>query len=198
MDFQTIKSQFIPFLTNNKKIAVMISGGFDSGLLLYTCLKVSKQENLDNSFTAITVPRFDDSMVHANRIINWINKEFSTDISIEESGNPYLHHSQQTWSGVVGKMGKFNLILMGCTTNPSHLLNGPFRPKVNTRNVYQPFFDLTKKDTVKLAIELNLTDLMLLSHTCTESKLLRCGQCWQCKERAWGFEVNNYTDPGSM
>lgn len=198
MNFQEIKNQIKNVLQGKHTAAVMVSGGLDSGLLLYTCMTVKKEENLNTEIAAITVPRFDDSAVHSRRIIDWVEQKFSAKISHRESGNPMAHHSLQTWSGVVENFGKFNLILMGCTKNPPNLPEGPARPKTVRKDVVQPFYNLTKKDTVRLAIELGLTDLMELSHTCTESKLLRCGECWQCRERAWGFAVNNYTDPGTM
>ena len=198
MNFQEIKNQIKTILQGKQTAAVMVSGGMDSGLLLYTCMTVKAEENFNTEIAVITVPRFDDSAVHSRRIVNWIESKFPYKISVRESGNPMAHHSLQTWSGAVENFGKFNLILMGCTTNPPNLPNGPLRPRVARKDVFQPFYNLTKKDTVRLAIEAGLTDLMELSHTCTESKLLRCGQCWQCKERAWGFEENNYIDPGTM
>ena len=198
MDFQKLKLQILPFLKNYKKIGIMISGGFDSGLLLYVCLLIKQQENLSVQITAVTVPRHDDSMIHSYRIVSWINEIFSYDIHILNSGNPFLHHSLQVWSGVIEQENNFDFIFMGCTKNPPNLPNGPLRPKASKKNVYQPFLNFSKKDTVKLAIDLRLTDLMILSHSCTESKLLRCNHCWQCKERKWAFEVNNFTDPGTM
>lgn len=198
MDFQTFKSKMLPILKIHKNIGIMVSGGFDSGLLLYCCSLIKKQEDLDVEFTAITVPRSDNSAGHSRRIVDWVNSIFFKNILIDEAGNPNLHHSMQVWSGVTDRVNKHQLILMGCTTNPSHLKNGPNRPRVLRRDVFQPFFELTKKDTVALALELGLTDLVKLSHTCTESTLLRCGKCWQCREREWGFEENNYTDIGTM
>lgn len=198
MDFPTLQSNLVNLIQNNKKIAVMISGGLDSGLLLYATVLTIKESGLDSDLSVITVPRYDDSIIHSRRVVNWANQKFQTNLPIIESGNPDLHHSLQTWSGVTSQIDNFDLILMGCTTNPPHLLNGPLRPKVQRRKVKQPLYDLTKQHTVRLVIDLNLIDLMTLSHTCTKSKLLRCGQCWQCRERAWGFEVNNYIDPGTM
>ena len=37
-----------------------------------------------------------------------------------------------------------------------------------------------------------------MSHTCTERPRGRCGVCWQCKERQWGFKENNLKDPGKI
>jgi len=176
----------------------MISGGFDSGLMLYLCCLIKQQENLSTTFVVFTVPRHDDSISHANRIVDWINKKFDNSLEIFTVGDPNLHHSQQVYSGVKDAYGCCEYIVLSDTTNPAHLLNGPFRSRSNQLDVIHPFFNLTKKDTVALAIELELTDLMILSHTCTESVLLRCGKCWQCQERAWGFSENNYIDPGTM
>lgn len=198
MIYQKIESILTPILISNQSIGFMISGGFDSGLLLYVCSKIKQQKNLKCSFRVFTVPRHDDSLVHSKRIVEWVNKEFNNQIKIMMTGDPDLHHSRQVWSGTQSAKNQCDVLLLGDTTNPDCLPNGPDRKKVNDKNIIQPFFDLTKKETVKLAVELNLVDLMKLSHTCTESNLLRCGLCWQCQERKWGFDQNSYSDPGTM
>jgi 7-cyano-7-deazaguanine synthase in queuosine biosynthesis len=85
--------------------------------------------------------------------------------------------------------------LLGDTSNPPDLPDGPKRKQSYDDKFLQPMFDWTKKDTVALAIELGLTDLMKISHSCTERKISRCGHCWQCRERAWAFDQNQYIDP---
>ena len=198
MTFEQIKKQLLPLMIKYPTLGIFISGGFDSGLLLYLCCLIKQQENLSNKFDIFTVPRHDDSIVHANRIVSWINSTFNMSLNITTVGNPDLHHSMQVWSGVLEAHGKCDVVLLADTTNPAHLPNGPVRQRVYFTDIKQPFFDLTKKDIIAVAIDLNLVDLMELSHTCTESKLLKCAECWQCQERIWGFSENNYLDPGTM
>jgi hypothetical protein len=198
MTLEEIKNTLLPILSTNKTVGFFVSGGFDSALMLYVCSLICQEENLSTDFIVFTVPRHDDSITHSKRVINWVTKKFNSKIKTFMIGDPDLHHSDQVWSGVVPALNLCPCIILSDTANPSCLPNGPVRTKVVTPGVIQPFIDVTKKDTVALAIHLGLTDLMEITHTCTESKFLRCNQCWQCRERAWGFAENNYIDLGNM
>ena len=198
MYFQSLKRELKPILSFNSSVAVMVSGGLDSGLLLYTCALVKSEQGLSTTLTALTVPRADDSVTHSERIVSWINLCFSTDIQIKQCGDPNTHHSLQVWSGVSENIEDFDLILLGDTTNPEHFEKGPNRILVRNPKVRQPLFDYDKKDIVAMIKHLELKDLINLSHTCVASKTLRCGNCWWCRERAWGFAENNYIDTGTM
>ena len=39
---------------------------------------------------------------------------------------------------------------------------------------------------------------MFLSHSCVEQIRGRCGECFWCKERAWGFEQAGFLDRGTQ
>lgn len=198
MYFQSLKRDLKPVLSFNKKIAVMVSGGLDSGLLLYSCALIKKELDLSVSLTALTVPRTDDSVTHAARVVDWVNRCFESDIKIEHCGDPNLHHSMQVWSGVSERAKDFNMLLLGDTANPKHFENGPNRILVRNPKIKQPLYDYNKKDVVEMIIDQKLDELIEISHTCVASKTLRCGQCWWCRERAWAFAENNYTDTGTM
>ena len=196
-----LENNLLPTLTNAKSFGFFISGGFDSAVLLYVCCAIKQEYNLDCEFKIFTVPRHDDSVVHAQRVIDWISKKFNMTFDIEFVGNPNLYHSHQVLSGLWAAKNSCDHLVLGDTNNPSKLLTGgPFRQKSNNKKFLQPYIECNwdKNDTVALAIELTLTDLMEITHTCTESKTLRCTTCWQCRERAWAFAENNYTDPGTM
>ena len=59
-----------------------------------------------------------------------------------------------------------------------------------------PFMYWDKSETVPLVSSLDMEWLYEASHTCTELDKGRCSQCWQCKEREWGFTENKMVDPG--
>jgi hypothetical protein len=191
-----LRSILTPFLTDNKKIGFFVSGGFDSSLLLYTSLMLIQEIKISIITKIFTVPRYDDSRRHAENVIGFINKKFKKNLQHKIVGNPNIHHSLQVLSGIKEVIGQVDYLFLGDTKNPEHLLNGPIRIKSTDNRIIQPFFHWTKKDTVALAIELGLTDLMTISHTCTESIEYRCRHCWQCEERRWAFTENNYVDPG--
>lgn len=193
-----IEQQLIKILSSKKSVGLLASGGFDSTVLLYLCIGISRRENLYTKIRIFTVPRHDGSIDHAIRIVNWMNKKFNTKLNITLVGDPDLHHSRQVLSGLMDAERECDYLLLGDTTNPEHLLNGPDRIKSPVDQFVQPFFDFTKKDIVKLAQDIGFHEAAEIAHTCTESKLLRCNNCWQCQERAWAFKANNIVDPGTM
>jgi len=63
--------------------------------------------------------------------------------------------------------------------------------------ILQPFADLDKSDLVLMAEELGiLEDITELSHSCVELIRGRCGECFWCKEREWGFAAAGHLDTG--
>jgi 7-cyano-7-deazaguanine synthase in queuosine biosynthesis len=194
--FENLKTTIIPLLSNYQT-GFLISGGLDSSLLLYASLLIMQDNCIKFSPKIFTVPRHDDSVRHAKNIIDFLNQQFNYDLSIIKVGDPNLHHTKQVLSGIKSSMQLVDYLLLGDTKNPDHLDNGPIRVKSYNNKILQPFFDLTKRDTVSLAIYLNCLELMKISHTCTESVEIRCEKCWQCKERKWGFLQNNFMDPGN-
>lgn len=177
-------------------VAVFISGGFDSTVLAYTLL------HLQIDCKLFTIPRHDDSLTHANRIKDWLNTKWNKNLDITIVGNPDLHHNDQLASGIKDCLIKTNhKIFIANTKNPPVNFPGkaPIRAESHNPRVYAPFNHVDKRTTIKIAMHLNiLNDVMNLSHSCTQSKLLRCGQCWQCYERQWAFKELDIHDEGTM
>jgi 7-cyano-7-deazaguanine synthase in queuosine biosynthesis len=96
-------------------------------------------------------------------------------------------------------MNDNEIVFIAENRKPDHMQTDTFervRWDGTGANVSQPWFDITKDVIVATAIECGLTDIMIHSHSCTETPMIRCGVCWWCNERAWAFNENNYTDPG--
>lgn len=201
----------------NKKIGVLLSGGFDSALLLHLiCL-----HNDNSDIILFTLDKPDGSTNHINKIIE--NTDFRSNIYTKIT-IPYEDNDEETKSslGVSGKKiyywtfrnygDKFEMLYSGNTTNPPEgtiTFRSPRRLYVapnrsnslqaekNNKKFSMPFGKLTKKDTVKMVNELNLNYVIEHSHTCTTTESGRCNDCWQCKEREWGFKENNLVDFGT-
>ena len=184
----------------NDKVGIMISGGLDSGLLLYLLLGMNP--SFVSKMTVFTVPRFDDSIVHATRMVNWVAGTFNQTMSITEVGDPNLFHSRQVNSGVEEALTMVDTILLGDTLLPTIKLEGatPIRHKNSNPKVNQIYLNLKfdKTHVVRIAHELGLYSLFSMSHTCTQSKMYRCNECWQCRERAWAFKELGLQDSGEM
>lgn len=187
--------------SKHSKIGFFISGGFDSTCLLLAASILKKSKNWENEFIAITVPRSDNSLMHANRIVTWINTLFLSNIDVIALGNPYAHHSLQVLNGCTGAKNRkiADLFLLADTAVPDQLQEYAPKRVESTDNIfYQPWFHKTKDYVVRLSLELGYPEIMTITHSCTESKTIRCNQCWQCKERAWAFECANIDDIGKM
>jgi hypothetical protein len=198
MNYTTIRNNLLLILSQGRKIGIFCSGGFDSTLLLFLCLKIAEEESLDTRLQVFTVPRHDDSIVHSQRIVDYMNRRFKVNLSIRAVGDPDLEHYKQVSSGLGPALEYCDQILLGDTTNPPELPDGPVRVRSANERFVQPFMDSTKRSTVALSVEVGFVECQTLTHTCTESKTVRCGWCWQCRERRWAFDVNDLIDIGAM
>ena len=61
--------------------------------------------------------------------------------------------------------------------------------------IHTPLMDLTKKETVELACDLNAIDALALTHTCYNGERPPCGKCPACVLRAKGFAEAGIADP---
>lgn len=203
-------------LEKYQSIGLLVSGGLDSTLLAYLLHDIVSKKNLTNTFQFFVVPRPDDSVLHVNRIVDYIGKHFNVPTTIHVVGNGDVHLSKQVTTGIRDAILNYDcdIYLSSITTNPPELLpgyeygkfcdvdgtpyNGPIRIKSWHPKLLDPFLNYTKQDTVKIIKDMNLTEIMNLTHTCTGSKSIRCNRCWQCCERTWAFNKNNFKDTGTM
>lgn len=61
--------------------------------------------------------------------------------------------------------------------------------------IHTPLMNLSKKETVELAVSLGALDALAMSHTCYEGVRPPCGTCPACKLRAVGFAAAGVPDP---
>jgi tRNA(Ile)-lysidine synthase TilS/MesJ len=207
MNYDNIITDLSNILKTKHTVGIFVSGGFDSTVLSFTLHELREELKTNNVFKFFTVPRFEDSWIHAKRIINSIDEHFAQSPSAHYLvGNPFLKHQDQVSSGFQYIMKyiettekfKADTYIFSDTLNPASLPNGPERNKAPSPLIQQPFFNYTKDETVNIMIQRNLYHIMDLTHTCTNSKLLRCAKCWQCSERAWAFSKCGIKDTGTM
>lgn len=184
-------------------IGIFISGGFDSTVLASVIFKhITDSNNHDYDITLYTVPRTDDSEIHSKRVIEWLTNLYpSVRFDSKLVGNPNLHHSRQVSSGFSEALQVKEIIILADTANPPVDIEGlaPNRIKAVNPKIQQPFLDHDKTMTVAIAIHMGLLpEISTISHSCTQSKLLRCQQCWQCGERFWAFKELGVSDIGLM
>ena len=61
--------------------------------------------------------------------------------------------------------------------------------------LHTPLMNLSKKETVEMAINLGAMSAMALTHTCYEGQRPPCGRCPACELRARGFAEAGVEDP---
>lgn len=191
-------------LQTNRSIGMFLSGGFDSTTLAYLVFTILAEDTTPSTdITIYTVPRYDDSAVHVDRVMAFLHKEFpSIMYNTKLVGDAEVHHSKQVLSGVEEALALADdVLLLGVTKNPDVYIGRgePVRTATTFKRIIKPFISHDKSTVITLANELGvLDDISKVSHSCTQSKAVRCNTCWQCLERKWAFDKLGLKDIGTM
>jgi 7-cyano-7-deazaguanine synthase in queuosine biosynthesis len=192
-------------INSNFKYGIMLSGGLDSAILLYLILK----ENKNIVIQPFTIPKHDGSHRYVNSIVEYLKIQF--DIFIPSTiliGDPEVHHTKQSTVAVKEIFKNYPLIdFLFFATNQNPIVNfdysvyklGGFPNRVKKSShpkILMPFIEMYKDQILKAVFDNNQEKLLLLTHSCTEQKTGRCGQCFQCNERTWAFCQLDRIDPG--
>ena len=186
-----------------KDVGVFFSSGTDSSILLYLLAK----ENLETKKNIITftIPKHDGAALYCNPIVDYINNELKTNVPYPILiGDPDLHHSMILPMAMRKALSQYPSLRLyvGENQNPPEPVKMPgVYPnrilKSPNRKITRPFNHLYKYHIIDLYYQFNQTDLLKLTHTCTERQVGRCNECFQCHERQWAFDVLQQIDPGT-
>jgi hypothetical protein len=188
-----------------KKVAITAGGGFDSSLLLWLYANLPAPEGCE--LVVATTMHGPGADVFAKRIVAKINE--LTGRTLEHLILPVAAttpHAKQVHfpTSIAMRRGMFECFLGADTTNPPVELPGlaPVRLTLDVAERYvnakHPFLHMDKSHTVQLVHDLGLDWIPKMSHTCTQSEDIRCGECWQCNERAWAFNLLDLEDTGTF
>jgi 7-cyano-7-deazaguanine synthase in queuosine biosynthesis len=195
------------------KIGIYTSGGIDSTLLL----ELYARENIP--FTPYYLDRHEPKeYVAALRIIERINQRHGLDlelVNIEIELDP--EGPGDFIEGMRFLGDKVQCMITGDNLNPPDYVIAdsnteapgrlPVEKQYNYDNWELPLLHVDKSYIIKLALDLDCEWIFELARTCgiyyntfepymIEAGQLRCDKCFYCKERAWGFQMCNSTDPG--
>jgi len=184
-----------------KKYAIMLSGGFDSAVLLDMLI-----ENDYTNIQPFTIPKVDGSHHHAIEVLKFFNSRYNHDIPPTILvGDITVHHRQMSttaWHDI-NKHHRDKCDVLFNALNQVHpdLQDGRHpdrtRSEPNER-IKLPFVDLYKTHIVDFMFERNLESIMSITHSCTDLAETRCNKCWQCGERAWAFSKLLKEDTGTI
>jgi len=196
---------------HHRRIGVMLSGGADSAVLLYILALERKMSGSDHELITLTVPRPDGASNYVDAIVAKVNELVpGANIPLPiRLGDPDVHHSQQASTGErdARKFHGIEHIFYGSQAHPPVPMPGeyPHRPDrteyLNIKGQVSttcPFALLDKRHTINLYEVFQVWPLIEFTHSCTHRTQGRCGECYNCKERAWAMSELGYTDPGIL
>ena len=186
-------------IPEGKRIAVCVSGGWDSAVLWHIVYEECKKRG--QICKPYTVPKIDGALNYAKKVLE--NSGYDADPTVVgqvDSENP----SDYVKSGVaeILSRGYADIVYVAMTAyydemHADHDRGGtkgtPFENIVR-----QPFAEMTKDKVVQMGFDLGIAeDIMDITHSCTELDEGRCGYCPWCKEREWAFTQINKVDRGT-
>ena len=207
-------------------IGVVVSGGFDSTVLWHYLYGICKERNQkiipftvpknDGALTyAIrmlewSAKRYGDKTLHPvvinSKGVNWSKKDYQG----EEVARQLIDGIKEimdlglagyVYTGVNEYPPNYETLCSYHTPGPRNLSRDSdvnYRGRPVSDIVRQPFADYTKADIIKFANDLGILDEVAeLSHSCVELIRGRCGECFWCKEREWGFAEAGHVDKGT-
>ena len=185
-------------IPHDKRIAVCVSGGWDSAVLWHIVYNECKKRG--QSCRPYTVPKIDGAVKYANQVLSWSGYDSPTNVvGNVDAEDP----SEYVTSGIfeIFERGYADIVFVAVTKyydgmDPDH--ERQHASQYNAEDIcLQPFHDLTKDQTVQMAFDLGIADdIMDITHSCTELDNGRCGYCPWCKEREWAFKQINKVDKG--
>ena len=207
-------------------IGVVVSGGLDSTVLWHYMYGICKERNQkiipftvpknDGALTyAIrmlewSTKRYGDKTLHPivinSKGVDWSKKDYQG----EEVARQLIDGIKEimdlglagyVYTGVNEYPPNYETLCSYHTPGPRNLSRDSdvnYRGRPVSDIVRQPFADYTKADIIKFANDLGILDEVAeLSHSCVELIRGRCGECFWCKEREWGFAEAGHVDKGT-
>ena len=207
-------------------IGVVVSGGLDSTVLWHYMYGICKERNQkiipftvpknDGALTyAIrmlewSTKRYGDKTLHPivinSKGVDWSKKDYQG----EEIARQLIDGIKEimdlglagyVYTGVNEYPPNYETLCSYHTPGPRNLSRDSdvnYRGRPVSDIVRQPFADYTKADIIKFANDLGILDEVAeLSHSCVELIRGRCGECFWCKEREWGFAEAGHVDKGT-
>lgn len=193
------------------RVAVKLSGGADSSLLMYLLSLYSVRVRKLDLFAVTVINSVKPYQhIHANRVIEFIEKNLGVKIKHLVKPDPvdpnYYSEEQNNYLKSFRSSGVFQINFSGITENPDVDLDpakkftyATERDKsvgvkpVRDRFGFTPFANVNKKAIAEMYETHGLMDsLFPLTRSCENKSVLagepHCGDgCWWCLERKWGF-----------
>jgi len=176
------------------KKALLYSGGVESTLLYYTLLKKAKENNYILSL--FIVDRYNNPVGRAMTLYNMLRTKFDDELSTCQHLNvpSELNNTERMMYTVRELSNVYDRIYWGVNAYPPHI-----RPKQDQfKNLQRklerypqlrlPYIEHTKDWVIQEYLKYNIDWILPYTHSCGEPVDEPCGECFNCKERAWAYQ----------
>lgn len=192
---------------------MMLSGGIDSALLLYIILDEHRKLGWTPNIQPFVMLKTNETVEASVAMVNYINTQFEHKLPMPiEIGDPAIHHRKQgesAWREIARKYPDIDYVFYASNKVPDWdysswpkdrdglPIGRPQRSDGEGGIVWLPFLNLYKFQTIDLVYQYGQDGIFERARSCTQAITgPRCGTCFHCKERAWGFSCVGKTDPG--
>lgn len=187
----------VDLYVNYPRLAVLYSGGADSTLLYYlvaaNLLKHGQYKTLD----LLIVDRYNKPIEKAIKLYNRVKEQLGDTISTLKIINvpESTPNNLQVLQVVNQEQDNYDCILWGVNQYPDDVSIRPrseftvnFSKYADHPKLKLPFTNYKKTDIIDTFIKLGLEHILNNTHSCGNPGLVPCGECFNCRERAWAYK----------
>lgn len=184
-------------LSKFDRLALLYSGGADSALLYYLVATYLLKSNTKFTLDLLIVDRYNKPIEKAISLYQKIKERINDNtsslkiVTLPDSTPGHL----QVIKVVEQEQKNYDAILWGVNKYPSDITIRPkneftvdFKRFSNHPKLKLPFEHFSKVDIIKTFFDLGLTDILDNTHSCGRPVELPCGECFNCRERAWAYQ----------
>lgn len=183
-----------------RKIAILVSGGIDSSLLLYLLCKEIHVTQRPINIEAYSMKVHNPIQVTlTQKIIDYVTSKFPISV-------PYNHTMRKTLirNGVksILEVTQADYVFTGCNKviegefTPTRIIQDdtpPVRGNPFNHKHLRPFINLDKREIIEIYFKENILDMLPFTLSCgilensKTNELQECKECYFCMEKQWAL-----------
>lgn len=173
-------------------IGLYLSGGVESSLLLYL---LSTQYFHRNIKACILTKPNRINLTAVNNVLHWVETNTAKKVIREDIYPDPKWNSAKvivSWGNLLLRTKTIDMLITGGNDYPTHILDDmPVRQYMAGKNVYHPFRGMLKTEIIEIYKQLNIVELLYMTHSCFDDMDAHCMKCVNCRERFWAFKEMN-------
>ena len=177
----------INFSNYPNRIALLFSGGVESTLLYY----LLGTESASKSLSLYVVDRHNQPLSKAHTVFEMV-RSIINDNTTELKQLHLIEIANQRQVPFASRMleQKYEAVVWGINQYPD---DTSIRPQhqfdfVERGKMKLPLANLQKDAIIKLYYEIGIQHILAHTHSCGSDQDHPCGECFNCRERAWAYQ----------